>query len=107
MVAETIQRTVRQYLEAVTHAGIPAARGVIFGSQASGRADSDSDIDLVVISPALEPPRSHDIVATLWRLRIDTDSRIEPVPCGEVEWVTDDARAVLEIARREGMIIEV
>lgn len=107
MVAEPIRQIVRNYLLAATKAGIPARRGIVFGSQARGDAHDLSDIDLVVLSPALEPPRSHDMVASLWRLRIDTDSRIEPVACGEAEWETDDSRPIIEIARREGVVVEV
>ena len=107
MVAESVQQVVREYLRAATAAGVPTRRGVVFGSHATGCAHERSDIDLVVLSPVLEPPRSHDLVATLWRLRIHTDSRIEPIPCGEIEWETDDSRPILEIARREGTIIEV
>ena len=106
MVAESVQRVVREYLRAATRAGIPTRKAILFGSQARGDAHPLSDIDQVVLSPALEPPRSHDERATLWRLRIGTDSRIEPVPCGEKEWETDDSRAVLEIARRDGTVIE-
>ncbi len=106
MVAESIQQIVRRYLREAARAGIPTHKAVIFGSQAKGQAHGTSDIDLVVLSPALEPPRSHDLIATLWRLRIQTDSRIEPVPCGVKEWESDDSRAILEIARREGTVIE-
>lgn len=106
MVAESVQRVVRDYLRAATRAGIPTRKAVVFGSHATGRAHPLSDIDLVVLSPALEPPRSHEVIAALWRLRIETDSRIEPVACGEKEWETDDSRAILEIARRDGTVIE-
>ncbi|MFQ5492441.1 MAG: nucleotidyltransferase domain-containing protein [Phycisphaerae bacterium] len=106
MVTESVQRVVHEYLRAATRAGIPTRKAVLFGSQASGQAHSLSDIDLVILSPVLEPPRSHDVIAALWRLRIETDSRIELVPCGEKEWETDDSRAVLEIARRNGTVIE-
>ena len=41
----------------------------------------------------------------LWILTARTDCRIEPIPCGEREWVEDDSRAIIEIARREGVII--
>jgi hypothetical protein len=43
----------------------------------------------------------------LWHVAADTDSRIEPLPCGEKEWETDDESAIIEIARREGKIIKV
>jgi hypothetical protein len=38
----------------------------------------------------------------LWRLAARTDSRIEPVPCGEQQWQEDTSSAIVEIARREG-----
>lgn len=106
MVAAAIQQVVRDYLHAAADAGIPARRAVLFGSQARGDAHELSDIDLVILSSALEPPRSHELIAALWRLRIHTDSRIEPIACGEKEWETDDSRIILEIARREGVMIE-
>ena len=46
------------------------------------------------------------MIATLWLLGILSDSRFERIPCGEKEWDTDDSRAILEIARREGTLIE-
>jgi hypothetical protein len=45
-------------------------------------------------------------VALLWRVAAETDSRIEPIPCGEKQWTDDDSSAVIEIARREGERIE-
>jgi len=106
MVAAAIEKVVRDYLHAVSAAGIPTRKAIVFGSQARGEAQPLSDIDLVVLSPALEPPCAHDLVATLWRLRINTDSRIEPIACGEKEWETDDSSLILEVARREGVLIE-
>ena len=35
-----------------------------------------------------------------------TDDRIEPIPCGESEWASGDGGPILEIARREGVVIE-
>ena len=84
MVAESIQRIVRDYLKAATQAGIPTHQAVLFGSQARGNAGESSDMNLMVLSSALEPPpHSRDLVATLWRLCLNTDARIEPLACGE------------------------
>ncbi len=38
----------------------------------------------------------------LWRIAAQTDNRIEPIPCGEQQWLEDDASVIIEIARREG-----
>jgi predicted nucleotidyltransferase len=43
----------------------------------------------------------------LWETTLLADIRIEPIPCGEQEWNSGDGRPILEIARREGVVIEV
>jgi len=107
MVDESIALTIRRYLRAVQSAGIHARRAVLFGSYARGEADEWSDLDLVVIAPELENPAARDVVDKLWELRATTDARIEPFPCGDREWETDRTRPILEIARREGIVIAV
>ncbi len=106
MVSQAIDVVVRQYLRALAQEGIHARRAVLFGSHAKGTADEWSDIDLVVIAPELEPPAGHRLVNKLWELRATTDSRVEPIPCGEREWETDESRPILEIARREGIMVK-
>ena len=76
--------------------------GVVFGSQATGKADEWSDIDLLVVSPRFDGQRDRRDVDLLWRLAARVDSRIEPIPCGERQWHEDDSSAIIEIARREG-----
>jgi predicted nucleotidyltransferase len=105
MVSQSIEIVIREYLRAASDAGIHCRRAVLFGSQAKGSANEWSDIDLIVIAPELEPPREHRLVNKLWELRAYTDSRVEPIPCGEREWETDQTRPILEIARREGVEI--
>ncbi len=105
MVDQSIEIAVRQYLQAAAERGIHARRAVVFGSQAKGIADQWSDIDLVVIAPELEPPLNRRLVDKLWELQATTDSRLEPIPCGEQEWKIDQTRPILQIARREGIEI--
>lgn len=83
--------------------GIRTKRAVLFGSHARGTATEDSDIDLVVIAPEFDAARDFSLVKALWR--VAGGLRIEPIACGEVEWETDGARPILEIARREGIVI--
>ena len=106
MVAESITLTVRRYLAAVRAVGIDARRAVLFGSHARGDAGPWSDIDVVVIAPELDQPGTSHLVNRLWELRAVTDSRIEPIACGQREGETDATRPILEIARREGVMIE-
>jgi predicted nucleotidyltransferase len=104
MVESTIVATIQKYLAALAHAGIHASKAVLFGSFARGSANAWSDIDVVVIAPEFDKPRERSLIQSLWRATI-IDSRIEPIPCGEKEWQVDQSRPILEIARREGLVI--
>ena len=105
MVDETIVKAVQQYLKVLAEQGIPVSQGVIFGSQATGRATQWSDIDLLVISPRFDQPRARADVNLLWRLAARTDSRIEPIPVGQKQFEQDDSSAIIEMARREGQVV--
>jgi hypothetical protein len=105
MVDDSIITNVRHYLQSVTDHGVAVRFGVIFGSQAAGRANRWSDIDLLVVSPHFDQQRRRQDIDLLWRLAAHTDSRIEPIPCGERQWQEDDSSAVIEMARREGQRI--
>lgn len=64
-----------------------------------------SDIDLIVIAPEFDGKKDVSLVKTLWRATV-ADNRIEPIPCGEKEWETDESRPIREIARKEGIVIQ-
>jgi predicted nucleotidyltransferase len=102
MVAEPVVMAVRRYLRALDRSGINVRFGVVFGSQATGTANQWSDIDLLVVSPRFDAERTRKDIDLLWRIAARTDSRIEPVPCGERQWREDDGSAIIEIARRHG-----
>jgi len=106
MVEESIIGAIRRYLAGLPALGINAKKAVLFGSFARGDSREWSDIDLIVIAPEFDRPRELEFVKRLWGARMETDYRIEPIPCGEREWVTDEGRPVLEIARQEGIIID-
>jgi predicted nucleotidyltransferase len=75
---------------------------MVFGSQVTGKADTWSDIDLLVVSPVFDGEKRREDVNTLWKVAARTDSRIEPVAAGERQFVEDGGAAIIEIARREG-----
>jgi predicted nucleotidyltransferase len=104
---KSILKIIRAYLKAVNRAGIKASQAVLFGSWARGEARPDSDIDLVVIAPEFDGTRRRELVDRLWELRAATNEawRIEPIACGERQWIEDDTSPIIEIARREGEMI--
>lgn len=105
MVKEAVRTVVQRYLAGLPFFGIHASRAILFGSFACGRGDEYSDIDLIVIAPEFDGPREVTLIEKLWQATASADNRIEPIPCGEHEWETDQSRPILEIARREGIII--
>jgi predicted nucleotidyltransferase len=106
MVEQSIEESVKRYLHAVRETGIHAKRAILYGSRARGTADADSDIDLIVIAAEFDRGPDRVLVERLWQLRARTDHRIEPIACGEVEWDAPvTARAIIEVARREGIEI--
>jgi predicted nucleotidyltransferase len=96
---------VESYLQALKGTGISVRFAVVFGSQVTGIADEWSDIDVLLVSPRFDLPRDRADIDLLWRVAARTDSRIEPVPCGERQWEEDTSSAIIEIARREGELI--
>ncbi len=105
MVKSTIMTVIQRYIAALSTVGIHARRLVLFGSFARGDSTEFSDIDLIVIAPEFDGPREIALVEKLWQATALADSRIEPIPCGEEEWETDQGRPIIEIARREGVVI--
>jgi len=105
MVDRSIVKNVRNYLVNVNNEGIPVSFGIIFGSQVKGFSDRWSDIDLLVVSRHFDRSRDRRDVDLLWKLAAKTDSRIEPIPCGEQQWDNDVSSAIIEIARRDGETI--
>jgi predicted nucleotidyltransferase len=104
---QSVLTIVRNYLQVVNQAGIHASRAVLFGSWARGEGRPESDIDLVVIAPEFDGQRDRKLVDRLWELRIATSEawRIEPIACGERQWLEEDSSPIVEIARREGEVI--
>lgn len=104
MVDSEIVAAIRRYLAGLPALGIHPRRAVLFGSLARGTGDEHSDIDLIVIAPEFDRSREIALIKRLWEATV-ADNRIEPIPCGEREWETEGGRPILDIARREGVVI--
>ncbi len=106
MADESIIETVQRFLRKVRESGIHARRAVLFGSCARGDCTPESDIDVLVIAPEFDGQRDPDKVRLLWRARANVDIRLEPLACGERQWLEDDGTPLIEIARQQGVMIE-
>ncbi len=107
MVQQSIIDSVKDYLNRLSQTGFEINFGVIFGSYAKGLANQFSDIDLIVISPGFDKAITREDVKKLWRIAARTDCRIEPIPCGKLQWQNDQSSPILEIARNEGQKISI
>ena len=105
MVDPAVLASVQSYLRELAAQGIPVAFGVLFGSHANGTPDEWSDIDLLVVSPRFDGHIARTDVDRLWRIAARTDSRIEPIPCGERQWRDDTSSVLIEVARTQGTTI--
>ncbi len=107
MAAQQIVAIVREYLAVLPEYGVHPQGAVLFGSAARGQEHEYSDIDLVVIAPEFDERRDLAFVKNLWRARLKSDERIEPIHCGVKEWdMGDTGRPIIEIAREQGEMIE-
>lgn len=106
MARPEVLRLVKRYVAELEFRGIPVSRVVLYGSEARGTAGEWSDIDLVVISPVFDEQDGGGFVDVLWESTLVTRGRIEPVPCGERRWLEDTGSPIVEIARREGIELD-
>jgi len=102
---QTILNAIHTYRLQLEEQGIPVDSIILFGSQATGNSNDQSDIDLLVISPLFDGPFPRALHDQLWRIAARTDSRIEPIPCGLQQWLEDDRLPIIEQIRREGIRI--
>ncbi|MEF8823753.1 MAG: nucleotidyltransferase domain-containing protein [Desulfohalobiaceae bacterium] len=105
MVNESIIDSIRKYVEEASKSGLHISEAVLFGSHARGEADQESDLDVLIVCAEYQESSSERIKDLLWALRTKTDSRIEPVPISEKDWLSGAGGIIADIARKEGIRI--
>ena len=79
-VPAAVVHCVREFFRRLSHDGLPVSFGVVFGSQATGEADGQSDIDLLVVSPRFDGVIHREDVHRLWRVAALTRSAVRLLP---------------------------
>jgi predicted nucleotidyltransferase len=106
MASEAVIRNLSLYLRLLIEKGIPVDRGLLFGSYATGQSTEESNLDLLVISPLFDRWKTGPLLDTLWRLRRQIDSRIEPVAIGKREFEKEWGSPIIDSARHQGIEIK-
>jgi len=88
--------------------GIPITKAILFGSHARGDFNKDSDIDVLLISPAFDfQVEIEKNIPLIWLANLRIDNNIEPFPIGSMRFTQDKRSPVLEAARQEGIEINI
>jgi len=104
MVDSEVINLVKQYLQILSNEGISISKAFIYGSQANGTATSESDIDLMLISPLFDES-TDKISPVLWLSTRKVSYKIEPVAIGEKRFLSDYSSPLIETVRQEGIEI--
>lgn len=101
-----VGKQVRGYLNRLRDSGISVSFAVVYGSAISGEEDVFNDIDTVIVSPDFDTGNRMDNLQSLWENLDEAGSRIEPYPCGEIEWKENNTSRILKMARQKGVRIQ-
>jgi len=98
-----IKKAIDTFIELLTKE-IPVEQVILFGSWVKGKAKSESDIDIIVVSPAFSRKKHIENMQYLFRRAAKVDSRIEPIPAVLNEIVHPDERTFLGQAVVSGRV---
>ena len=92
---KSASKIVKKYLYFLKKNSINVEKAYIFGSYANGTNNEDSDIDLAIILKELK--NGYDMQVHLMKLGRKFDTRIEPHPFDEQDFINPSIPIVYEI----------
>ncbi|MCK6614178.1 MAG: nucleotidyltransferase domain-containing protein [Ignavibacteriaceae bacterium] len=104
MVSREVISKVKEYLLDISAADLEITKVFIYGSQARGSAGSESDIDVVLVSPLFDS-NIEQYLSTIWASDIRMNYRIEPYPIGEKRFMEDESSPLIAAVKEEGFEI--
>jgi predicted nucleotidyltransferase len=70
---------IHKFVQLLEQQGVSISKVILFGSYAKGRANPDSDIDIVIVSTQFGQDIAEEMML-LRKIALKVDSHIEPVP---------------------------
>jgi predicted nucleotidyltransferase len=104
MVNSQIVDIVKKYLNELELKGLHISKAFIYGSQVKGTATSESDIDLMLVSPQFDV-EYEEYLPLIWFSMIRCNNHIEPFIVGEKRFLTDNMSPIIGIVKQEGIEI--
>ncbi|MBE2227882.1 MAG: nucleotidyltransferase domain-containing protein [Ignavibacteria bacterium] len=99
---ETINK-LKEYISNLRESGISVSKAFLYGSHADGTMNSESDIDLLIVS---DDQMDSDTKASIaWKLTGKTDSRIEPYLVTKKKFEEDDVSPIILTVKKFGIEI--
>lgn len=95
---KTVDKSIKEYISLIQGKFSNIKEIYVFGSQAKGNANYESDIDLAIIFEEVDDDQRFDLQVQLMMLASQIDSRIEPHPISLSEFQSGNPFAV-EIKR--------
>jgi predicted nucleotidyltransferase len=105
MVQGEIINIIRQYIKNLNAGGIIIQFAYLYGSYARNEATPESDIDVLLVSDVFDT-NDDVILSKPWLPKFRNDFRIEPIAIGTKRFETDDVSPVIELAKNEGIRIQ-
>lgn len=97
---------VKQFIRNLQKDGIIIKFAYLFGSFARNEASPNSDIDVLLVSDMFDTDDDY-VLSKPWLPKYRNDFRIEPISIGSKRFETDDVSPIIQIAKQEGVRIQV
>jgi predicted nucleotidyltransferase len=104
MVDPEIRKIISRFVHILTVTGIRVEKAILYGSYASGRVHSGSDLDLAIVSPDFGKDRFEE-GKLLHRLAWRVDPRIEPIPISSASYENNTWIPLIYEIRQKGIEI--
>ena len=102
MVTQEIKDIIDRFVEAVAARGIHVDNAILYGSYATGKEGTDSDLDVAVISSDFGKDRYQE-GAMLMKLAWRIDPRLHPVPLSAESFAQDTWIPLVHEIRAHGV----
>jgi len=105
MVAKEIRLIIKKYISELKKNGLIISRVYLFGSHAYGKPGTESDIDLLIVSPQFDDINREEYSAKLWLATETVDYLVEPIGVGEKAFNSNEFSPLLDLVKTKGLEI--